>query len=83
MRVTCNQDLKFSLSPESCVFSEAPQVSSEASKKNIVSYLEYECEPRITKKNDDSISLFNFMDKGKFPSGRTNTIQWFQCYRKI
>jgi hypothetical protein len=148
-RVTRSQTVKFSLSPESCVFSEAPQVSSEASKQTIVSSLASECDPPVTKKNDDSISLVDFMNKRqgrkisrmfrnksrktskasspiqvedeelvtnqevsspqhispqepiekslkkkrrrklkpipiwRFPSGRTNIIQWFQCYRKI
>jgi hypothetical protein len=33
VRVTRSQTVNFSCSPESCVFSEEPQVSSEASKK--------------------------------------------------
>jgi hypothetical protein len=41
-RVACNQTDKFNLSLESCVFSEAPQVSSEASKQTIVSSLAFE-----------------------------------------
>jgi len=35
-RVTRSQIVKFNLSPESCVFSEAPQDYSEASKKTII-----------------------------------------------
>jgi hypothetical protein len=63
VRVTRSQTVKFSFSPESCVFSEAPQVSSEASKKTIVSSLASECDPPVTTKNDDSISLVDFMNK--------------------
>jgi hypothetical protein len=38
-RVTRNQTVKFILSPKSCVFTEAPQASSEASKQTVVSSL--------------------------------------------
>jgi hypothetical protein len=62
-RVTHSQTVKFIFSPESCVFSEAPQVSSEASKKTVVSSLAFECDPPVTKKNDDFISLVDFMNK--------------------
>jgi hypothetical protein len=62
-RVTRSQTVKFSFSPESCVFSEAPHFYSEASKQTIVSSLAYEYDPHVTKNNDDSISLFDFMNK--------------------
>jgi hypothetical protein len=62
-RVTRSQTVKFNLSLESCVFSESPQASSEASNKTIVSSLSFECDPPITTKNDVSINLVDFMNK--------------------
>jgi hypothetical protein len=148
VRVTHSQALKFNLKPESFIFSEIPQVSSEASKQTVVSSLASECDPPVSKKNDDSSNLVDFMNKRqgrkisrmlrnksrktskvsspvqiedeelvknqevsspqtilhrnplkrslkkqrrkklksipiwRFPSGRINIIQWFQCYRK-
>jgi hypothetical protein len=63
VRVTRNQTVKFNLSPQSCVFSEAPPNSSEASKQTVVSSLAFECDTPITTKNDDSINLVDFMNK--------------------
>jgi hypothetical protein len=63
MRVTHSQTARFNLSLELCVFSEAPQDSSEASNKTVVSSLASECDPPVTPKNDDSINLVDFMNK--------------------
>jgi hypothetical protein len=65
VRFTRNQTIKFRFSPESRVFIEAPHVSFEVSKKTIVSSLASKCNPPVTTKNDDSISLLNFMNKRK------------------
>jgi hypothetical protein len=78
-RVTRSQTVNFNFSPESCVFSEAPQVSFEDSKKTIVSSLASECDPPMTTKNNDSINLVDFMNKRK---GRKISRMFRNKYRK-
>jgi hypothetical protein len=63
VRVNRSQTIKFNLSLESCVFSEAPQASSEASKQTVVSLLASKYNPPVTTKNDDPINLVDFMNK--------------------